>query len=750
MYSRYFQPLGLKRRLPLSDDTQFAPAHTLRYVEVLAALRDEPAPPLELQLRTEKADIDLRARRFDTALSELDACTALAASLGRDAERRLAFQRGRAEYAAGNLDEAERALLRVAAAPTPDEPLAGRAALHLGRVQAAQGRFAEAVDTLETALASPGVVDGDRLAGLYDLVYACAHEGDFDTADATLAIAAGVVGLDDSLGRARLAYYRSWVAFARRHIDQAAALVDDAIREFHLQRDAVSLACAELMRACVDFERADLPACIDRCDRVTQGDVGRSDIAIAFLLLRGLALLVAGRTAEAETECRRAERLSRQSGSDAMTAWTLRWRADIHAFAGDLAAAQTALETALAMYHGSGDALGEAMTLTVLGRVLRNRGDARASADTFEQARSLAEGLDNRWELANLDAEEMEAAFLRGEVDAAEEKALSAAATYRALGDRVRLSRMCKHLAQIAAVRDDFDRAQALFAEALDLLAGDPNRILHAEVLDSRAEAHADSGNADAALRDLHAALDLVQPTGAVLLAGAISNHVAQVRERHAAQAVLSRYMEPKIVSRLLSRGPRRLAANVEQEASILFSDVRGFTNLTERLGPHEVVDLLNCHFEAMTEEIVALGGTIDKFIGDAVMAVFGDPGRPRPDDAERCVRAAKAMQLRRSALNVEAIAKGQTPLSIGIGVATGNVVMGNLGSARRMTYTVIGDAVNVASRLETMTKDAKRSVLIDAATRAKLPGDLAVVELGDFAVKGRAGLVPVYALELA
>ncbi|MBM4344511.1 MAG: tetratricopeptide repeat protein [Deltaproteobacteria bacterium] len=748
MYSRFFQPLGLKRRLPLSDDSHLLPAHTLRYVEIVAALRDERPAQERLALLCEKADIDVRGGRYDVALAGLDTCAQLAADIGPAAQRAVAYQTGRARYVAGDLGPAKVAFESVVAEPHGTDALAGRALLQLARVLVGQGRFSESVRVLRRALDGGMLGGADRLAGQYDLAYGLAHEGLYDQAEQALVRAEVLIAPGDSMGRARLSYYRGWVAFSRRRIDVAAVLVDDARREFHLQREPISLACAELMRACIDFERADLQACIDRCDRVSDDDVARPDIAVSFLMLRGLALFVAGRFAEAESEYRRAERLAALRERDSLVAWAQRWRADLHVFCGDYTAAREALKTCLRVRRAVGDSLGAAMALTALAHAHRSLGDSAEAAQCFEEARAIADRLGNRWELANLAADEMEVHFLRGDVQHAERCAHVAAEHYRAIGDAVRLSRVHKHLAQIAAVRDDFDTAEAEFAQALALVADDPNRILRAEILDSRAEARADGGRVDDALRDLHQALELVQPTGAVHLANAIANHTVQVRERHAAQQVLSRYMEPKIVSRLLSRGPRRLVENVEQEASVLFSDVRGFTTLTEQLGPHDVVDLLNQHFEAMTEEIVAQGGTIDKFIGDAVMAVFGDPGRPRPDDAARCVQAAMAMVRRRRALNDAALARRAVALNIGVGVATGNVVMGNIGSPRRMTYTVIGDAVNVASRLESLTKEARRPVLIDAATRARLGEGFAVDVLGELAVRGRTGLVPAFAVE--
>jgi adenylate cyclase len=123
-------------------------------------------------------------------------------------------------------------------------------------------------------------------------------------------------------------------------------------------------------------------------------------------------------------------------------------------------------------------------------------------------------------------------------------------------------------------------------------------------------------------------------------------------------------------------------------------------------------------------------------------MAVFGDPGRPRPDDAQRAVRAAIGMIRKRRAHDLDRAARGLPPIKIGVGIDSGPIVMGSIGSARRLSFTVIGDAVNIASRLETLTKSMDVDILISGSTFARLDGTFATKELGTVEVKGRVGKV--------
>jgi adenylate cyclase len=170
-----------------------------------------------------------------------------------------------------------------------------------------------------------------------------------------------------------------------------------------------------------------------------------------------------------------------------------------------------------------------------------------------------------------------------------------------------------------------------------------------------------------------------------------------------------------------------------ELEATILFSDIRGFSTLAERLTAREVADLLATHLAAMAEVVLEHGGTIDKFAGDAVMAVFGAPD-PLPDHAERALRCALAMQTRQADLN--AAGDGREPIHIGIGVNTGTVIAGTVGGGGRLEYTVLGDAVNVAQRIQ--TEAGAGEVMATAATVAAAP-EMRAEPVGPVTVKGRS-----------
>jgi adenylate cyclase len=175
-----------------------------------------------------------------------------------------------------------------------------------------------------------------------------------------------------------------------------------------------------------------------------------------------------------------------------------------------------------------------------------------------------------------------------------------------------------------------------------------------------------------------------------------------------------------------------------------LFSDIRGFTTLSEKMDPQHLVALLNEYFTEMVNIVMDEGGVVDKYIGDAIMAVFGAPVA-KPEDAANAVRAAVRMRIALRELNTRLAGRGLPPLRTGIGIHTGVVVAGNIGSERRMEYTVIGDAVNLASRLESSTKEVGADVLISEDTYELTKSTIEARAMREITVKGRNQPVMTY-----
>jgi adenylate cyclase len=208
-------------------------------------------------------------------------------------------------------------------------------------------------------------------------------------------------------------------------------------------------------------------------------------------------------------------------------------------------------------------------------------------------------------------------------------------------------------------------------------------------------------------------------------------------------KSTMARYMDPSIADQLLAAGAEILGGK-SVTATVLFSDIRGFTTLTEELGPHATVSMLNEYFEVMVECIQKEGGMLDKFIGDAIMAAFGIPVG-HDDDEDRAVRAAVAMIRSLGAWNVTRVNEGKKPVNIGIGLNTDNVVSGNIGSKKRMDFTIIGDGVNLAARLESACKQYAARILISEFTYRKLRGTYRAREIDLVVVKGKTRPVAVY-----
>ena len=208
-------------------------------------------------------------------------------------------------------------------------------------------------------------------------------------------------------------------------------------------------------------------------------------------------------------------------------------------------------------------------------------------------------------------------------------------------------------------------------------------------------------------------------------------------------KSTMSRYMDPGIVDQLLEEGEDILGGQ-NMEATILFSDIRGFTTLSEMLGPQGTVAMLNEYFTIMVDCITQEGGMLDKFIGDATMAAFGVP-LPHDDDADRALRAAISMLNELDVWNKQRITKGQPEIHMGIGLNTDTIVAGNIGSPKRMDYTMIGDGVNLAARLESACKQYSAEILISEFTYERLKGTYRMRDVDKVVVKGKTEPVRMF-----
>ncbi len=208
-------------------------------------------------------------------------------------------------------------------------------------------------------------------------------------------------------------------------------------------------------------------------------------------------------------------------------------------------------------------------------------------------------------------------------------------------------------------------------------------------------------------------------------------------------RTTMARYMDPGLADQLV-RGDEDILGGKSVEASVLFSDIRSFTSLSEELGPQATVTMLNEYFTIMVDCIQQQGGMLDKFIGDAIMAAFGLPVA-HDDDADRAVQAAISMISSLFAWNEERARDGRKPIDMGIGINTGTVVAGNIGSPKRMDFTMIGDGVNLASRLESACKQYSARILISEHTLGKLNGVYRTRDVDHVVVKGKTLPVAVH-----
>ena len=219
-----------------------------------------------------------------------------------------------------------------------------------------------------------------------------------------------------------------------------------------------------------------------------------------------------------------------------------------------------------------------------------------------------------------------------------------------------------------------------------------------------------------------------------------------QIAKQVTQRAALERFLSPEVVE-MVSNNPEGVRlGGINQKVSIMFADIRGFTSLSEKMEPEKVVEILNNYFTHVTDIIFDHGGTLDKYLGDGVMTLFGAP-LSKGNDAENAVRAAQGIQRLVVELNRDAAARQWPQLSVGIGINTGIVTAGNIGSPRRIDYTVIGDTVNTASRL--CSNAPSGHIYISQVTAADLSGSkFAMKALDPLRVKGKAEPVNCFSVE--
>jgi adenylate cyclase len=251
------------------------------------------------------------------------------------------------------------------------------------------------------------------------------------------------------------------------------------------------------------------------------------------------------------------------------------------------------------------------------------------------------------------------------------------------------------------------------------------------------------------AVRAFHGGLwvPMAAPTAAMVLAlfaGTAYRYFVEDREKRKVKGLFGRYVSKDVYTQLLEHPELAQLGGRRRTMTVLFSDIRGFTAVTEKGNPEDLVAQLNEYFSKMVEIVFRQQGTVDKFVGDMVMALFGAPVDD-VDHAEHAVAAAASMVAELGVLNAKWVSEGKTPLDIGIGVNSGDMIAGNIGSSSIMSYTVIGDNVNLGSRLESLNKEYGSRIIISDATRTQLKGAFEIRPLGEVVVKGKTRAVAIY-----
>ena len=245
--------------------------------------------------------------------------------------------------------------------------------------------------------------------------------------------------------------------------------------------------------------------------------------------------------------------------------------------------------------------------------------------------------------------------------------------------------------------------------------------------------------------------VNMTQPLmgmGLALFSGTAYQYFVEGKEKRVVKKLFGRYVSKDVYEQLLEHPESAELGGARREMSVLFSDIRGFTSVTEKGDPEDLVAQLNEYFSRMVEIVFRHHGTVDKFVGDMVMALYGAP----LDDsghAEHAVATAVDMVRELGELNRKWAAENRAQLDIGIGINSGDMIAGNIGSSSIMSYTVIGDNVNLGSRLESLNKEYRTRIIISDATRGRLTGAYEIAPLGEVVVKGKTRPVAIFEVKV-